>query len=127
MKTFLALCISGGAIAAAFAVDAQPASAPAAAASKPSRLPPRPMTPAQQHDAAFPDLRPERPIVPQLSIPLGGKGRPERVAPSAPARPGKAASALSIGDAAARCEAEPSAQARAACRDRLAHQAPPRR
>jgi hypothetical protein len=137
MKTSLALLtVALAAAAAPLAAAAQAASAPetasapARATSRPSRPPPRPQSVQQQHDAAFPDLRPERPTVPQLTIPLGRPRPPERVERNVPRVPSLRASAaasnVTIGDEAARCEAERSAQARAACRDRLAHQSPRR-
>ena len=72
------------------------------------------------------DLRPENPVTPQLSIPLGKKPvlAPE---PRAQRRIGSASAvAGGIDDASARCEAQASDAARAACRGKLA-QTDPRR
>ena len=83
----------------------------------------RPMTPVEKSRTAAPELRPERPVVPQLNIPLGKKSQPSQSSePTAP-RSRSAASSAVIGDAAARCEAELSERVRATCRDRLAHEA----
>lgn len=99
------------------------ASVPSALASAPAARPaPRPQTPVERRDSATEpgDLRPERPVVPQVTIPLG-KGSP--VAPKPPTRPGRrsqAASAAGIDDAVARCEAQSDARQRADCRAALA-------
>lgn len=76
------------------------------------------------------DLRPERPVVPQIVIPLGK--RATVAADGKPAAPGQsnpaaAATANGIDDGAARCEAQADAPARAACRDALARSAGARR
>ena len=108
------------------------ASAPmAASAPPPSSAPvgPRVMTPAEQRrnvdEATAPDLRPDRPVVPQISVPLGRK--PPLPAPSASRAPrsGAAPTPGHIGDAAARCESAPGDLERAACRKRLAQTKPP--
>lgn len=95
------------------------ASAPAAA--KPG---PRPFTPAEQRENATPrdESRPEGPVVPQISIPLG-KSVPASSKPTLrAARPEPAASSGGVDDAVARCEAQADAPTRAKCRDRLSHQ-----
>ncbi len=112
---------------------AQPASAPALpgastpAAGKPA---PRPLSPSELRESATPpgDLRPENPVVPQLSIPLGKKPVPVLAPePRAQRRVGSASPvAGGIDDASARCEAEAGNAARAACRGKLA-QTNPRR
>ena len=100
------------------------ASAPAAAPAAPPAAPigPRLMTPAESRRNASlsSDLRPERPVAPQLSIPFG-KAPPAtpNAAPRSPARGTVAASTGSIDDAAARCEARADARLRATCRDKL--------
>ena len=68
-------------------------------------------------------LHPERPVVPQISIPLGKKPAPiQGEARRAPQR--KVAPDGTIDDAAARCEASADASVQAACRARLAREAP---
>ena len=106
---------------------AQPAAPrPLAAASEPTApLPgPRLLTPAQSRDrAAAPgELRPEHPVTHQIRIPFGK-------APPAPSKPlphavrrEPVAPTGGIDDAAARCEARHGEQARAKCRDQLAHE-----
>jgi hypothetical protein len=83
------------------------------------------MTAAEKAEAAARDLKPDRPVVPQLSIPLGRTPESDKAkAPRAAARGSTGASAVLIGDAVARCEAERDAKVRAECRDRLAHEMP---
>jgi hypothetical protein len=68
-------------------------------------------------------LRPDRPVVPQVNVPLGRK-------PVAPVKPQSAASrrreaepaAGGIDDAVARCEAQADRQVRADCRAKLSIQ-----
>jgi hypothetical protein len=120
-------CLS---LAAALAVALAPsavlsqASAPAVSAAPKAakaKSPPRLLTPEESRDSATApgDLRPEHQVTQQVNIPLGRK------APSKPdssaVRRGKAASGGGINDAAARCNAEVDEQARASCRDRVAH------
>ena len=96
---------------------------PVAAASAPrtAKPSPRPLTPAELRESASSpaDERPAGAVTPQISIPLG-KHPP---APSMPfsraARRSAAASSVGIDDAAARCEARTSEQARAECREQL--------
>jgi hypothetical protein len=81
------------------------------------------MTPEQLRDSATPpgDLRPERPVTPQISLPFGKP--PPSASPTAEARPvprSAAASATGVDDAAARCEAQDTDSLRAACRAKLA-------
>jgi len=76
---------------------AQPAAASSAASaasapSAPSTLKgPRLLTPKEKRDnaetAAAPDLRPDRPVVPQIRIPLGRKPARAATAASAPPKP----------------------------------------
>ena len=102
------------------------ARAPSAGASAPPlvRPAPRPLTPAElRNSATSPDDQPpEGPVVPQINIPFGKTPPPPKSAPHA-ARAGMTASAnganAGIGDAAARCEAQEDASARAACRVKL--------
>jgi hypothetical protein len=80
-----------------------PASAPVG-----SKSTPRPMTPAQKSQAATVpgDVRPEEPVVPQISIPLG-RTPPAPLATSSAAQRKRAAAAASggIDDSIARCKA----------------------
>jgi hypothetical protein len=102
------------------------APSPAASASPTLKSTPRLLSPTEMRDnAAQPGtLRPEHPVTPQVSIPLGRTPPAPLKPPSPPAqRPGNAASAGTIEDAVARCEAERGEQVRAKCRDELARQA----
>lgn len=89
------------------------------------------MTPEARRDSATApgSLRPERPTVPQLGVPI--QAPPTAPPPSLPASspgaipPGPAASAGGVSDAVARCEAKTSAVERAQCRRDLAQQRPP--
>ena len=114
---------------ASFGVMAQASAPPplVAASAPPAAKPgPRLLTPAESRDSASPpgDLRPEHPVTPQISIPLGKRPPPPLKSESRPARPGgNAASSGGIDDAAARCEAQLGEQVRAKCRDKLAREA----
>jgi hypothetical protein len=115
----------------ALAQAGTPASAPS-----PGRPPPgpkpiapvqEPMTPSEQREAATSDLRPERPLNPQLSFPLGVKSDTAVPSKTAAVRGGKEeTTGGGINDAAARCRAQASSQARAACLDELARGPKPR-
>jgi hypothetical protein len=103
--------------------SATPPSADASAPPAPARTTgPRLLTPAEQRDAAngatAPDLRPERRVIPQISVPLGRAASAPRL--SRPARRAPAASPAPIGDAAAHCESMTDDLERASCRKRLA-------
>jgi hypothetical protein len=81
------------------------------------------MTPEQKRDSATVpgDLRPERPVTPQINMSFG------KIPPASPsaARPvprSAAASATGVNDAAARCEAQDSDSLRASCRAKLARE-----
>jgi hypothetical protein len=114
----------------AFAQASAPAAASGAVVSKPAPLSPKSANPAkpgtklmtqdQKLDTANYDMQNERPVVNQFSMPLGK-------VPPAPASPGTRAPGTypkdGIDDAAARCGALVSAQARADCRDKLAKDA----
>jgi hypothetical protein len=89
----LALLIAG---ALPLAASAQPAAASAASAASAPLAPltskgPRLLTPKEKRDnaeaAAAPDLRPDRPVVPQIRIPLGRKPAPAATAASGPPKP----------------------------------------
>jgi len=106
------------------------ASAPEASASRPPASPqigPRLLTPAERRDnanaAGSPDVRPDRPVVPQISIPFGKNPPPVRPSSSAPRAATRAPSG-GVADAAARCDSEPSDEERAACRKRARAAAP---
>ncbi len=102
-------------------VPASGASAPAPASAPP--VGPRLRSPVETGNRATApgDLRPERPVTPQISIPFGksppppGK-RDERVI----TRPTPASG--SVDDAAARCESQIDDRVRAACRAKLARE-----
>ncbi|MEO8058290.1 MAG: hypothetical protein ABI671_08170 [Burkholderiales bacterium] len=102
---------------------------PAASASAAGKPRPRPLNPKELRESATPpgDLRPEDPVRPQISIPLGKKPAPALAPePRAQRRIGSAAASAAAGrinDASARCEAEADAQARVACRGKLAQAA----
>jgi hypothetical protein len=108
----------------ATAQTAAPRPLPGASASDPAKAGPRALTPAEKRDSATPadESRPEGPVVPQISIPLG-KPTAEPLKPTLrAARPAPTASSGGVNDAVARCEAQADAATRARCRDRLAHQ-----
>ncbi len=130
VATLIAACALA---APSIAVHAQASTTPArpglpgvgasAAASAPTG--PRLRTPHETaNQAAAPgDLRPERAVAPQISIPFGKKPtttprRVERLPPR-----GKAAAAGTVDDAAARCGAQADPQERATCRAKLAREA----
>ncbi len=108
---------------AASAQTSAPPPVSAASASAPSTIPPGPrlQTPAQRRDSASPpgDLRPERPVTKQLSIPLGKNALPPSKSEARAARRGSTAASGGIDDSAARCEARADEQERASCRDQL--------
>lgn len=83
------------------------------------------MSPAQQRDSATAPgtLRPERPVQPQVQVPLQAAPPPQPAsAPAGVIPPNPAASAGGMSDAVARCEAKTSAVERAKCRRDLAQQ-----
>ena len=98
--------------------QAQPMRAASAAAAGP-----RPLTPKETRDgSSMPgDIRPEDPVIPQISIPLG-----KHVAPGTrrvqAAKPPSASGA--VDDSVARCEARTSKAARSACLRALRQQVP---
>jgi len=100
------------------------ASAPSAPSATPPAKGPRLLSPAERRDnadaATSPDLRPERPVVPQISIPFGKSPPPLPASASAPRAARKAPTGGGVADAAARCDAQPSDEERAACRKRNA-------
>ena len=103
-----------------------PSSSSDPAASAPILIKPGPrlLTPHESRDSATQpgDLRPERPVTPQISIPLG-KTPPPATPPNPNAARRKLTPAAGVEDAVARCEAQIGEQVRAKCRDRLAREA----
>jgi hypothetical protein len=105
-----------------------PDSMPPAGSAGPSVKPgPRLLTPAESRNSAtIPgDERAERPVTPQLSIPLGKTPPAPLAAPKSRTAPGPSRNpspAVADGDEAARCEAERGEQVRAKCRDRAVRQ-----
>ena len=102
------------------------ASAPASTASGPFAAKPGPrlLTPEERRDSATPagELRPERPVSPQINIPFG-KAAP--LPSKAELRGTRRAGPMPVGgvdEAAARCEAQVSETVRADCRARLARE-----
>ena len=98
------------------------ASAPVPPQTRPG---PRLLTPIESRDSATQpgDLRPEHPVTPQISIPLG-KTPPVARSPQPIGATRKPTSAAAgIDDAVARCESQLGEQVRAKCRDRLAREA----
>jgi hypothetical protein len=111
MKTLALILVF--ACAGALAQTAVPGTAPSAP--RPAKPAPRLMTPAEARDSATApgELRPERPVVPQISIPLGKT-------PPRPAARVASASTGAIHDATARCKALESESERAKCLTRIA-------
>ena len=114
--------------ASSFAAQAQvttPAQILAASAAPAAKTGPRLLTPTQSRDSATTagDVRPERPVTQQVSIPLGKKPTPSALPkrPPGSAQPNGAA-AGGINDGAARCEAQVDEQERAKCHDKLARE-----
>ena len=101
-----------------------PAQTASAAAPLRTRPGPRLLTPAETRDSATQpgDVRPERPVTPQISIPLG-KTPPAARTPEPIGAKRNRPAADARADAAARCEAQVGEQVRAKCRDRLAREA----
>jgi hypothetical protein len=109
----------------AWAGAAQTPGAPEWSAAAGAPAAPHAPTPTELRDGALSpgDMRPERPVVPQLTVPLGRTPLPPTgPLPRAPRATGAASSAL-IDDAAARCEARYSEYERRRCREQLAYQA----
>ena len=124
MKNIHNLPLLAALLVASLATAMVPLLVQAQASAPPTPTGPRLLSPAEKRDnadaAASPDLRPERPVVPQLSVPLGRT--PPAPTPSASRpRTGAATPPGHIGDAAARCESLPGDLERATCRKQLAH------
>jgi hypothetical protein len=105
----------------AFGARAQTASTtPLPGASAPAAKPEkRPATPAEMRDSATApgDLRPERRVTPQLSIPLTPNASPKPVLTPTPK--GTTGPSGGVDDSVARCNAMADAQARDACHAKL--------
>ena len=113
MKTLALILVF--ACAGALAQTGVPGTAPSAP--RPAKPAPRLMTPAEARDSATApgELRPERPVVPQISIPLGKT-------PPRPAARVASASTGAVHDAMARCKALESEPERAKCLTRIARE-----
>lgn len=103
------------------------ADVPASGASAPAAAPPvgpRLRSPAETGNrATVPgDLRPERPVTPQVSIPFGKSPPPPSKREQRVIERNTAASGGGVDDAAARCESQVDDNLRAACRARLARE-----
>ena len=122
MKNIYNLPLMAALLAASLATAMVPVLVQAQASAPSAPTGPRLLSPAEKRDnadAASPDLRPERPVVPQFSVPLGRTPPAPNPSASRP-RSGAAAPPGHIGDAAARCESLPGDQERATCRKQLA-------
>ena len=114
------------------AMDPPAASAPgaanAASAPRASKPDPRLRSPQESRDSATVpgDLRPERQVTPQISVPLGKSPPAALKLPARNVPRGSAAPTGGIDDAAARCEAQAAESARADCRAKLARPSPSR-
>ena len=108
---------------------AAPTTLPESVASAPvptrTRPGPRLLTPVESRDSATHpgDVRPEHPVTPQISIPLGKTPPAARTPEPIGAKRNRPAGAAGVDDAVARCEAQVGEQVRAKCRDRLAREA----
>jgi hypothetical protein len=97
----------------------------AATATPPGKLGPRLLTPAETRDnaAAAGDVKPERPVTPQVSIPFGKKPPANSPSDGPATRRGNAAAANGNDDALARCETLAGEQVRVKCRDKITRDA----
>ena len=103
------------------------ADVPASGASAPATAPPvgpRLRSPIETGNrATVPgDLRPERPVTPQVSIPFGKSPPPPGKREERVIQRNTAASGGGVDDAAARCESQVDDNVRAACRAKLARE-----
>ena len=105
------------------------APAPKLAASAPALGQPRPgprlLTPIESRGSATQpgDVRPERAVTPQISIPLGKAPPAARTPEPIGAKRSRSPATAGVDEAVARCEAQIGEQVRAKCRDRLAREA----
>jgi hypothetical protein len=97
--------------------SAPAASAPRTKAGRP-KPPPRQLSPTEQREVDAPplDKPPQGEVQPQIHIPLTRK-QPSTNKPHVQPGKGEGPAGGNINDAAARCEAQPSEQARAQCRE----------
>ena len=116
-------CLSLASVAQVAASAPEPTAS--AAAPLKTRPGPRLLTPIESRDSATQpgDVRPEHPVTPQISIPLGKTPPAARTPELIGARRNRPAADASVDDAVARCEAQVGEQVRAKCRDRLAREA----
>ena len=127
----VAACVLTVAVNAASAQSSAPMAEPvlpAPATSSPASAAPagpRMRSPAETGNRAVApgDLRPERPVTPQISIPFGKLPPPPKAEAGAVRRGNPAAPSGTVDDAAARCESQVDDQLRAACRARLEREA----
>ena len=126
LKPVIALTIACLSLASTAQVAAS-APEPIASAAAPLRTRPGPrlLTPVESRDSATQpgDVRPERPVTPQISIPLGKTPPAARTPEPIGVKRNRPADAAGVDDAVARCEAQVGEQVRAKCRDRLAREA----
>lgn len=126
-----ASCMLAFAASAAFAQASAPMAAPdapASSASAPASAAPvgprlRSLAETGNRAAAPGDLRPERPVTPQISIPFGKTPPPPKGEARAAKRGNPAAANGTVDDSAARCESQVDDQVRAACRAKLEREA----
>ena len=130
LKPVIALaiaCLSLASMAQAPAATPTPTPESVASAPVPTRIRPGPrlLTPVESRDSATQpgDVRPERPVKPQISIPLGKTPPAARTPEPIGVKRNRPADAAGVDDAVARCEAQVGEQVRAKCRDRLAREA----
>jgi hypothetical protein len=126
--SFALACASGAAVFAANAQQPEPALPRAASAPPMTKTGPRSMSPAEKGESAAPigELRPERPVTPQINVPLGKKAPAPQKPTARPAPTRSQAATGGIDDDAARCEAQAADPMRARCRD-TPRQAPTKR
>jgi hypothetical protein len=115
-----ALAFASWAVLAANAQQPEPAQPGAASAAPTTKRGPRSMSPAEKGESASPvgDLRPERPVAPQINVPLGKKALTLQKPTARPAPTRSPAATGSIDDDAARCEAQAADPMHAKCRDK---------
>lgn len=109
----------------ALAQASAPLPGPRESAPRLPRPAPKLPTPAQQRDSATApgELRPERPVLPQIAIPLGKTPPVPLKSAARRARGNGSGASGGVDDAAARCEALADAQARALCLEKSARAA----
>jgi hypothetical protein len=113
-------CAASVAVLTANAQQPEPAPPRAASAPPTTKTVPRSMSPAEKGESAAPigDLRPERPVTPQINVPLGKKPAALQKPTTRPAPTRSPAATGGIDDDAARCEAQAADPMRAKCRDK---------